>query len=273
MLHTQRPGVGGSSHAPFGDAHFWEERYVKERKSTSTVEWYTDWEAMRLYVVPYLSETKKDRILQIGCGMSELAAALYRDGYKNVTSVDISESAIDFQKRKFGRWEGLQYQVADVTKLDAFPDQTFDVVIGKACIDSLFCSYSCVFAVQRALTEVHRLLKDGGRFFSISHGSNRTRYPHFTRPEFSWKCQVVTLSDQFQHYMYYCKRPTEEQLEQERKARLKLALKGERVLSVPCRFPAKEAAEAEEERKRAIVAAKKAYEEHARKRRQSMAAI
>ena len=40
--------------------------------------------------------------------------------------------------------------------------------------------------------------------------------------------------------------PTEEQLEQERKARLKLALKGERVLSVPCRFPAKEAAEAEE---------------------------
>ena len=78
----QRPGVGGSSHAPFGDALFWEERYVKERKSTSTVEWYTDWDAARLYVVPYLSETKKDRILHIGCGMSELAAALYRDGYK-----------------------------------------------------------------------------------------------------------------------------------------------------------------------------------------------
>ena len=55
--------------------------------------------------------------------------------------------------------------------------------------------------------------------------------------------------------------------------RLKLALKGERVLSVPCRFPAKEAAEAEEQRKRAIEAAKKAYEEHAKKRRQSMAAI
>ena len=52
----------------------------------------------RHLLVPHLKPT--DRILVLGCGNSALSMDLYRDGFKDVTSVDLSPVVVDRMRQQ-----------------------------------------------------------------------------------------------------------------------------------------------------------------------------
>ena len=63
-----------------------------------------------------------------------LSEQMFKDGYENIISTDISEVCIANQKRAFPH---LTWQVADIMHLKDFNDDSFDVVIEKATLDAL----------------------------------------------------------------------------------------------------------------------------------------
>ena len=55
-------------------------------------EWFKGFSEFRHLVLPHL--LKEDRILIIGCGNSLMPMDLWREGYRNVTSLDLSQAVI-----------------------------------------------------------------------------------------------------------------------------------------------------------------------------------
>ena len=56
-------------------------------------EWFKGWSEFRHLLLPHLQPS--DRILIVGCGNSLLPIDLWREGFRDVTSVDLSPAAID----------------------------------------------------------------------------------------------------------------------------------------------------------------------------------
>ena len=75
----------------------------------------------------------------VGCGNSALAADLFRDGYTDITSTDLSPCCIqrmsERAKMAGSGLEQIKWQVADMLNLP-FGDGSFDVVIEKVSSSS-----------------------------------------------------------------------------------------------------------------------------------------
>jgi ubiquinone/menaquinone biosynthesis C-methylase UbiE len=98
----------------------------------------------------------KDRdMLEVGSGRGG-GAAYVRRAFKlrSMTGVDYSERAVAFCQRAHQQ-PGLQYVHGDAEALP-FEDQRFDAVLNVE-------SSHCYGSMQRFLSEVHRVLKTGGR--------------------------------------------------------------------------------------------------------------
>ena len=108
-------------------------------------------------MTPFL---KKDlKVLDVGCGTGKFAFRL-SDLYKGlmVHGVDISKDMIKNARAKL-RDEGIEFKVGDVEELPYEAD-TFDVI---TCSNS-FHHYP---NQKRAVTEMHRVLKDEGKLIII----------------------------------------------------------------------------------------------------------
>ena len=95
------------------------------------------------------------RVLEIGCGMGTDGVQFAKAG-AIYTGVDLTEAAIDLAHRNFelNDLRG-EFRVADAENLD-FTDQSFDLVYSHGVLHH-------TPDIQRAVTEVHRVLKPGGR--------------------------------------------------------------------------------------------------------------
>jgi SAM-dependent methyltransferase len=109
----------------------------------------------------------KIRLLEIGCGPGANIWFMAREGF-SVCGIDGSATAIDRARQRLAT-EGLtaDLRVGDYTNLP-WPDSTFDGAIENV---SLYCNPSA--AIDRALTEVQRVLRPGAPFLS-SFFSDRT---------------------------------------------------------------------------------------------------
>lgn len=109
------------------------------------------------------------RILEVGCGTASNLWFAAREGFC-VAGVDGSPSAIlGAQRRLLSEGLAADLRVADFTSLP-FEDNYFDLVIDRC---SLTC---CGFETgQRAVSEIRRVLRKGGRFlfnpYSDRHSS------------------------------------------------------------------------------------------------------
>uniref|UniRef100_A0A915Q740 Methyltransferase type 11 domain-containing protein n=1 Tax=Setaria digitata TaxID=48799 RepID=A0A915Q740_9BILA len=145
----------------FKDPSFWKEFY---KDSKNAFEWYGDFDSFGRTLIKYLKST--DKILQIGCGSSELASQLYDNGYRIVDSIDTDEGVIQKQisKNSSSRPE-LQFSCCSATKIDT-PDQNYNVVLDKGTLDALMPSAreSMTGDVEKMFAEVCRVLAVGGRY-------------------------------------------------------------------------------------------------------------
>jgi len=100
-------------------------------------------------------KTKGLRVLEIGCGLGTDGARFARAG-AIYTGVDLTEAAIRLARRRF-ELENLpgEFRVADAEALD-FADDSFDLVYSHGVLHH-------TPDTRRAVREVHRILKPGGR--------------------------------------------------------------------------------------------------------------
>lgn len=153
----------------FGMKEYWDDVYAGRGDfPADCYSWYYGWDVLGKHVKEYVP-TKTERILVPGVGNDSLLVDLVQAGYKNLVGQDYSELAVE-------RQEDLLYQVAgdanvailqgDVTNLPDDWTGTFDVVIEKGLLDAVYLSGDG--NVELAASELFRVLKPGGTFFSVS---------------------------------------------------------------------------------------------------------
>jgi ubiquinone/menaquinone biosynthesis C-methylase UbiE len=95
------------------------------------------------------------RVLEIGCGLGTDGAQFARAG-ADYTGVDLTEAAVSLARRNF-ELQNLagEFRTADAENLD-FADATFDLVYSHGVLHH-------TPDTARAIKEIHRVLKPGGR--------------------------------------------------------------------------------------------------------------
>lgn len=121
----------------------------------------------------FLGDLAGLEVLDAGCGEGHNTRLLARQG-AHVTGIDISPRMIELARAHEQREPlGVRYHTAAFDDLGAFEVGTFDCVVSfMALMDGP--------DLPRALRELHRVLRPGGRLvFSILH-------PCFTTPQVGW---------------------------------------------------------------------------------------
>jgi len=104
-------------------------------------------------------ERKLIRILEVGCGTGSNLWAIAKEGF-SAYGLDISPSALEFCKKTLAMWSvDAELSVGDMRKL-TYPAEFFDGIVD---IYSSYCLRQAEF--DEFLSDVHRTLKPGGKFF------------------------------------------------------------------------------------------------------------
>ena len=94
-------------------------------------------------------------VLEIGCGLGTDGAEFARAGAR-YTGVDLTDAAVELARRNFEQQDlAGEFRTADAENLD-FADATFDLVYSHGVLHH-------TPDTERAVSEVHRVLKPGGR--------------------------------------------------------------------------------------------------------------
>jgi ubiquinone/menaquinone biosynthesis C-methylase UbiE len=88
-------------------------------------------------------------------------------------------------------------------------DKFFDLVIDKACLDTLLTGEKPYLSVARYLKEVQRVLRVGGKFFLVSTGDPEKRMHHLKRSNLRFEVEVAEVKRktddcEVTHYVYIC---------------------------------------------------------------------
>lgn len=71
-----------------------------ERLSKVEHEYFSMYSWNKKYVVPYLPESRKSVVLDVGCGLGQNLFTFSKLGYKDVIGIDISKECVDFCKKR-----------------------------------------------------------------------------------------------------------------------------------------------------------------------------
>lgn len=145
----------------------WEQKYV------DGFEQRYPWDSVVSFIYRY-SRSDVDRanirVLEVGFGCGSNLWFAAREGFA-VFGIEASETAVSYAKRRFTE-EGLDGDLlqGDFTTLP-FSSNYFDLVIDRAALTHVGKSEH-----QKAIAEIHRVLKPGGYFhynaYAESHSSN-----------------------------------------------------------------------------------------------------
>jgi len=112
----------------------WETVY--STKAENQVSWFQESPAISLALIKATRATKDAAIIDIGGGASRLADALLHGGYRAITVLDLSASALEAAKKRIGpASREIDWIVADVTTWT--PTRTYDVWHDRAAFHFL----------------------------------------------------------------------------------------------------------------------------------------
>lgn len=155
------------SKSHFAREEYWD-KFFKYRKDS--FEWYAEYEHLKPLLNRYIKQN--DCLLVIGCGNSSLSADLYDFGFKNNTSIDISDVVIKQMDHKYnrnGERNGLQFKCMDVFDMK-FGDNCFNVVIDKGTLDAIASddSNASNLNINKMFEQINGVLKTYGRYICVS---------------------------------------------------------------------------------------------------------
>ncbi len=171
-----------SKNMNIGETAYWDVRYQIELSKLMAFElfdWYCPFNKIMPMIESVFEATPTLKVLVIGVGRSNIIESLYRKGFRDITAIDISSTIIIEMQKKYASYTGVEFFVMDTRQLLKFSDESFSLIIDKACIDSLFCGTDFMDSTTLAISEVFRVLKYDGAFISISHASALSRVPYF----------------------------------------------------------------------------------------------
>ncbi|TFB04842.1 hypothetical protein CCMA1212_003077 [Trichoderma ghanense] len=173
--------------ADYDQQEYWHRRFSTE----SSFEWLLSSSDFIAIIKPLLSNLDRTsaRILNIGCGTSDLHNHFRRLGFSDVTNVDYEPLAIErgqqLERQAFGDVR-MKYAVADATKsLLHIPsssqstssetcspiNEKFDLVVDKSTVDAISCGGE--EQVRRMAHCVRECLADGAAWVSLSYSAAR----------------------------------------------------------------------------------------------------
>ena len=193
----------------YSSLKYWEGRYLNEHMEI--FEWYQTYDTLKEKIIDYIKP--EDQILNIGCGTSKLAEDLYIDEIRNVTNIDFSENAIKIMEDRYKEQKvEMKYKKMNVTNMEEFTNESFNVVFDKALLDSVLCGENALPIVDKMINEIYRVLVNGGYYIVISNGNEDTRKHLFNNDMWDYKMleiekpsKVVVLDEKDPknyHYIY-----------------------------------------------------------------------
>ena len=121
-----------------------------------------------------VSQLNPRRVLEVGCGMGNFAERVARETSAEVVATDLSPRMVELAAAR-----GLDARVADVEELP-FADGEFDCAVANAMLYH-------VADLDRALSELARVLEPGGRLIALTIGAEHMgevwRLVGYQRPE------------------------------------------------------------------------------------------
>jgi SAM-dependent methyltransferase len=99
------------------------------------------------------------RVLEVGCGLGNFAERLARETSADVVATDLSARMVELARER-----GLDARIADVQELP-FDDGEFDCAVANAMLYH-------VENLDRALSELKRVLEPGGRLVAVTIGED-----------------------------------------------------------------------------------------------------
>jgi len=128
----------------------WADRYDSESKWNPAIQMEEN------SLVPLLSPSKRDVILEIGCGTGRLTRPIARK-CKTITGIDFSERMLSVAKKRSRRLANIRYMAVDAEKRLPFRNASFDKVLAALVLNH-------VDKIGELFAEVHRVLKKDGVF-------------------------------------------------------------------------------------------------------------
>jgi SAM-dependent methyltransferase len=108
------------------------------------------------------------KILEIGCGLGTVGAQFAKAG-ADYTGVDLTDAAVELAQRRFELFElPGTFQSADAENL-SFADESFDLVYSHGVLHH-------TPDTAKAISEVHRVLRPGGRAIVMLYHRNSYNY-------------------------------------------------------------------------------------------------
>eukprot|EP00804_Cyclotella_cryptica_P000371 CCRYP_008690-RE/>CCRYP_008690-RE protein AED:0.42 eAED:0.42 QI:381/1/1/1/1/1/2/219/265 len=182
----------------YGSKEYWDKRYSRV---TTPFDWMTSYENLAPTLEPLLPDKDK-RILIVGCGDAPFSADLFHaGGYCNQVNADYSEIVIDKQMQL---WPEIDWRVMDCLNMNQIEDSSFDVVIDKSLIDTTMCYQNGFDTTMRLYSELHRVLKPGGRLITISlHTEEEVLTFGCSNPKCSFVFSSCSVSSERQPGVYH----------------------------------------------------------------------
>jgi SAM-dependent methyltransferase len=117
---------------------------------------------------------KDVRILNVGCGAGRETFALYANGYRNVTGIDLTPELLALSRRRAEELQlPIEFCLGSVAELP-FPDENFDVV---TVFENVYGHITPRADRIQSLREIRRCLKRDGRVLIDANSLlNHTRY-------------------------------------------------------------------------------------------------
>ena len=204
----------------YSSLKYWEARYLNEHMEI--YEWYQTYETLKEKIIDYIKP--EDQILYVGCGTSKLAEDLYIDEIRNVTNIDFSENAIKIMEDRYKEQKvEMKYKKMNVTNMEEFTNESFNVVFDKALLDSVICGENALPIVDKMINEIYRVMVNGGYYIIISNGNEETRKNLFNPEMWEYKMleiekpsKVVVLDEKDPknyHYIYILTKKVKEEEE------------------------------------------------------------
>ncbi|XP_069562357.1 EEF1A lysine methyltransferase 4 [Brachyistius frenatus] len=187
----------------YKDVAYWDERY----KTEQCYDWLGSFSRVQHLLEKCVQ--KEDSILILGCGNSSMSGDMYSAGYQTITNIDYSSVCISAMSARYSNCPGMTWHQMDVRQL-SFPNVSFDVILEKATLDAIMVEEKTPWEVSpqsacfihKALTEISRCLKPGGRFVSVSFAQPFFRKRLYARTEYDWSIKHHSYGDGFEYFVY-----------------------------------------------------------------------
>jgi len=142
----------------------WEKIYTE--KAPDAVSWYRPHLETSLALIEKARTGISASVIDVGGGESTLVDDLLARGYENITVLDISQTAMEANRKRLGKAsEHVQWLVADITKVELEPS-VYDVWHDRAVFHFLTAPDDRLAYVR----QVTRAMKPGGNVIVSTFG-------------------------------------------------------------------------------------------------------